>query len=68
MQQHWSEARHYLKREWPKLTDVDLEEIDGQYDRLIGKIRELYNGRAEITQEGAIKTRLQKYFNGLDSI
>ncbi len=65
MQQHWQEAQKFLKREWPRLTDVDLEEIDGEYDRLIRKIKELYRGSDEIMQEAPIKEKLQQFLNAL---
>ena len=66
MQRHWGPVKFLLQREWPLLTDVDLEEIDGEYDRLIHKIRELYGGPTEITQEAAIKGKIQGYLNDLE--
>lgn len=63
LEEHWEEAKLFLRQEWPRLSEVDLEEIQGQYDRLIGKIRELYGGNAEIMQEAAIKGKLQRFFN-----
>lgn len=68
MQRHWGEASLFLKREWPELTEVDLEEIDGEYDRLIRKVRELCGGGDEIQLEGAIKTKIQTYLNELEGI
>jgi uncharacterized protein YjbJ (UPF0337 family) len=66
MQRHWDIVKPYLKREWPKLTDVDLEQIDGEYDRLIGKVRELYRTGDEIQIEAGIKGRLQRFLNDLE--
>jgi uncharacterized protein YjbJ (UPF0337 family) len=66
MQRHWENVRRFLKKEWPKLTDVDLEEIDGEYDRLIRKVKELYGGGEEIMQEAAIKGKIQRYLNELE--
>ncbi len=68
MQRHWSETRNFLQREWPRLTDVDLDEIDGEYDRLIHRIRQLYRAGDEIQIEGGIKTKIQRFLNGLDNI
>lgn len=67
LQEHWEEAKRFLKREWPRLSEVDLEEIDGEYDRLIRKIKEVYGGPEEIMQEAAIKGRLQSFVNDLES-
>ena len=61
LEQHWEDAKLFLRQEWPRLSDVDLEEIQGQYDRLIGKIRELYGGNVEIMQEAAIKGKLLRF-------
>ena len=66
MQLHWGSVRGFLQREWPELTDQDLEEIDGEYDRLLQKIREIYGGPDEITQEAALKDKLQRYLNRLE--
>lgn len=66
MQSHWDETKPFLKREWPRLTDWDLEEIDGEYDRLIHKIKEVYGGPEEITQEAAIKSKLQRFLKSLE--
>ena len=67
MQQHWNAVQAYLKRTWPRLTDVDLEEIDGEYDRLIGKVRELYRTGDEIQIEAGIKGKIQRFLNELES-
>lgn len=66
MQSHWEAVKPFLKTEWPKLTDVDFEEIDGEYDRLIHKVRELYHGNEEIMQEAAIKGKIQRFLNDLE--
>lgn len=66
MQARWEEVSRFLKREWPKLTEVDLEEIDGEYDRLIHKIKELYGGFSEITQEAGVRGKIQRYLNALE--
>jgi hypothetical protein len=66
MQKHWDAAKVYLKREWPRLTEVDLEEIDGEYDLLIHKVNELYGLGDEIQIEAGIKDRLQRFLNELE--
>ncbi len=67
MQIYWKEVVPFLRQQWPRLTDVDLEEIDGEYDRLISKIKELYDGRVEIMQEAATKGKVQRFLNDLES-
>jgi uncharacterized protein YjbJ (UPF0337 family) len=38
----WKQVRGSLKEQWGKLTDDDLDVIDGQRDKLIGKLQERY--------------------------
>ena len=66
MQRHWPETQPFLKREWPALTDADLDEIDGEYDRLIHKVKELYRLGDEIQIEAAIKGKIQRFLNDLE--
>ncbi|HET9000601.1 MAG TPA: CsbD family protein [bacterium] len=41
--------RGQIKKEWGKLTDDDLNQVEGNYDILIGKIQEKYaTSREEI--------------------
>ncbi len=68
MQKHWPAMADFLQREWPLLTQVDLEDIDGEYDRLIHKIRRIYGGGAEIQMEGKIKTKIQRKLNELEDL
>ena len=68
IQKHWDLVKTYLRREWPRLSDVDLEEIDGEYDRLIHKLRELYRSGDEIQIEAGIKGKLQRYLNQLEGV
>lgn len=68
MQTDWDEVKKFLKQEWPRLTDVDLEEIDGEYDRLIRKIKEIYGGPDGITQEAAIKGKIKRFLNHREEI
>jgi uncharacterized protein YjbJ (UPF0337 family) len=38
----WKQMKGSVKERWGKLTDDDLDVIDGQRDQLIGKIQERY--------------------------
>ena len=38
----WKQLKGDVKRQWGKLTDDDLEVIEGNRDKLIGKIQESY--------------------------
>ncbi len=47
----WKQAKGAVKAKWAKLTDDDLLAIEGNQDRLVGRIQELYG----ITREAAEK-------------
>ena len=47
----WFHFKSKVKEEWHKLTDEDLDVIDGKRDQLLGKIQE----RHGITQDEAEK-------------
>ncbi len=38
----WKQMKGSVKKQWGKLTDDDLKEIDGNKDMLIGKLQERY--------------------------
>jgi uncharacterized protein YjbJ (UPF0337 family) len=38
----WTQLKGELKTQWGKLTDNDITTIEGQRDKLIGKVRERY--------------------------
>ncbi len=45
---NWKQHRGRIKAQWSKLTDDQLDVIDGQRDQLAGKIQEAYGvSRAE---------------------
>lgn len=48
LQRDWKGSSSLLKTYWPKLTDRDLEEIDGRRDKLAASLQSLYTyGAAE---------------------
>jgi uncharacterized protein YjbJ (UPF0337 family) len=47
----WKQAKGAVKQKWGKLTDDDLDVINGKQDELLGKIQERYG----ITREEAQK-------------
>lgn len=38
----WKQAKGAIKQKWGKLTDDDLDVIDGKQEILVGKIQERY--------------------------
>jgi uncharacterized protein YjbJ (UPF0337 family) len=48
----WKQARGRAKEMWGKLTDDDLDQIEGHRDRLVGKLQERYGySRMEAERE-----------------
>lgn len=48
----WMQIRGDVKRNWGKLTDDDLTMIDGDQDKLIGRLQERYGySREQAEQE-----------------
>ncbi|HEX9027541.1 MAG TPA: CsbD family protein [Anaerolineales bacterium] len=48
----WKQLRGQVKQTWGKLTDDDLTQINGQRDKLIGKLQERYGySRMEAERE-----------------
>jgi uncharacterized protein YjbJ (UPF0337 family) len=43
----WKQIRGQIKTKWGKLTDDDLDVIEGQRDELVGRVQELYGKSKE---------------------
>jgi uncharacterized protein YjbJ (UPF0337 family)/ElaB/YqjD/DUF883 family membrane-anchored ribosome-binding protein len=39
---NWKEIKGKVKQKWSKLSDDDLNEVEGSYDELEGKLQKLY--------------------------
>jgi uncharacterized protein YjbJ (UPF0337 family) len=49
---HWKQLKGSVKKQWGKLTDNDLAEIEGDVEMLVGKIQERYGiERAEAERQ-----------------
>jgi len=44
---YWSQFKGELKRQWGQFTDDDLLQIEGDYDKFIGKLQERYGDRKD---------------------
>ena len=51
MKGKWKQLKGSVKERWGKLTDDDLNIIDGQTDQLIGTIQERYGIAREAAQK-----------------
>jgi len=51
MKGKWKQLKGSVKERWGKLTDDDLDVIDGMQDQLIGKVQERYGIAREAAQK-----------------
>jgi uncharacterized protein YjbJ (UPF0337 family) len=49
----WDEIKGEVRRRWDRLTEEDLEQIDGDVDRLTNKLRERYDYSQEEAESAA---------------
>jgi len=49
----WMQMKGEVKRRWGQLTDDDLTEIDGDREKLIGKLQEKYGIAKEQAEKQA---------------
>ena len=47
----WKQAKGSIKQKWGKLTDDDLDVIEGKRDQLIGMLQKRYGWSRELAEE-----------------
>lgn len=47
----WNQVKGEIKKRWGRLTDDDLMEVEGNYDKLVGKIQERHGESEERIRE-----------------
>jgi uncharacterized protein YjbJ (UPF0337 family) len=61
----WKQMRGQVKVWWGDLTDDDLDTIDGNVDKLVGRLQERY-GYAKEEAQKEVDRRLKTYDTGTD--
>jgi uncharacterized protein YjbJ (UPF0337 family) len=56
----WKQLRGEVKRQWGKLTDDELDQAEGAYDKVAGKIQERY-GYTRERAESELDSFLNEY-------
>lgn len=51
----WMRFKGELKQEWGKFTDDDLQQIEGNYDKFVGKAQERYGDQKDEIMKWADK-------------
>lgn len=47
----WKQMKGSLRKTWGKLTDDDVEQINGNYELLVGKLQERYGHTRELAEK-----------------
>lgn len=58
----WKQAKGEIQKQWGKLTDDDLDVIQGEQEKLVGLIQERY-GYAREEAEEEVNRFLDRYYN-----
>jgi uncharacterized protein YjbJ (UPF0337 family) len=43
----WTQFKGEVKQQWGKLTDDDLSQVEGNYDKFVGRVQERYGDKKE---------------------
>lgn len=62
MEGKWNEIKGNVQRQWGKLTDDDMDQINGNRKELLGRLQKNY-GLAEAEAEKQVKEWETKTFN-----
>ena len=57
---NWKQFKGEIKKQWGKLTDDDLTVVEGEFDKLSGRIQERY-GYAKDRAEQEVNAFREKY-------
>ncbi|MFO7678566.1 MAG: CsbD family protein [Chloroflexota bacterium] len=44
---NWKQFRGEVQKQWGKLTNDDMDVINGEYDKLVGRVQERYGWNRE---------------------
>lgn len=61
LQGKWKQAKGSIKERWGKLTDDDMDVINGQREQLIGKVQERY-GIAKAEAQKQVDEYMRSHF------
>ncbi|MBX7147618.1 hypothetical protein K1X76_00910 [bacterium] len=66
MQEHWSDLKIYIKQEWPRFSDATIENVNGDFDRFLKHLKDLYNNFP--LEEAKARSKIQAYLNHLEGL
>ncbi len=57
---NWKQLKGKVREEWGKLTDDDLDQVEGKAEQLVGKIQERYG-----YQRAEAEKQVDRFFDNL---
>ncbi len=61
---NWKQIKGKLKQQWGKFTDDEIDQMEGQYDKIAGALQKKYGYDQEHTEKElenfAVKNKLDK--------
>lgn len=64
MQLHWEAVKPFIKREWPRISETAIENMDGNFDRFLEYLKESYNHFP--LEEARARNKIQDFINKLE--
>ncbi len=56
----WKQLKGEIRKQWGKLTDDEVDQINGEFEKLVGRIQERY-GRSREEAQAEIEEYLSRY-------
>lgn len=64
LQDHWNEAKKFIKKEWPRLSDTAIARMNGNFDVFLKYLKESYNNFP--LEEAKARDKIQAFLNTLE--
>ena len=58
---NWKQAKGRVKQVWGRLSDSEIEQIEGNYDELVGKLQEKYGYTLDRSRE-----QVKRFLNNIN--
>lgn len=64
MQVYWSQVKFFIKKEWPKLSDSAVNNINGDFDKFLEYLKETYNNFPY--EEAVALNKINNFINSIE--
>lgn len=66
LQDNWIEAKKFIKKEWPRLSDTAISRMNGNFDVFLKYLKETYNNFP--LEEAKARDKIQSFLNSIEKI